>query len=421
MTAPGTKYKIADEVRRLHDSGGLSFSQIGEQLGVDKRYAHKAYHSKPTAGPLDEPERHEQSGNTWEISLPRTRIHTLDQLIAYCEVDLNEWEVDRFVVNKWEIGSAKDGQITVEPLYQVKAWLKRKVAEKAVRDIVAGIMEDARKQAPRPVAVKRRAAKSGNMLEISIADHHFGKLAWSRETGWADYDLHIARDLFNDSLGALIDRTSAHKFDEILFVVGNDLLNIDNLENTTTKGTPQSVDSRYQKAYLKTFGVVSQAIENLRAVAPLVRVAVVPGNHDTLATWHIGHGLQCVFDRHSDVVIENEPTPRKYVEFGRNMIMLTHGHTAKKRCMDLALIMAREQREMWGRCRQHEVHVGHWHKLESEEINGIRMRVMPSLCATDAWHSEQGYVGNVRSSQALVWNGDEGVIGMAQYSVHEPR
>ena len=32
-------------------------------------------------------------------------IHTLDQLLEYCQVDLTIWEVERFVVNKWEVGA----------------------------------------------------------------------------------------------------------------------------------------------------------------------------------------------------------------------------------------------------------------------------------------------------------------------------
>ena len=83
-------------------------------------------------------EGHTISGNTWEISLPKTRIHTLEELMKFCEVDLSTWEIDRFVVNKWEVGATpkatgsgsswarEDSGFVVEPLYQVKAWLKRR-------------------------------------------------------------------------------------------------------------------------------------------------------------------------------------------------------------------------------------------------------------------------------------------------------
>jgi len=92
--------------------------------------------------------------DTWEISMPRTRIHTLDELLKFCEVDLELWEVERFIVNKWEMGYIASSHQTknvtkkteetnkqytadAEPLYQVKAFLRRKKftdLEHAVRE-----------------------------------------------------------------------------------------------------------------------------------------------------------------------------------------------------------------------------------------------------------------------------------------------
>lgn len=72
-------------------------------------------------------EVNEIAKDTWNIVLPKTRIHTLDQLLDYFKVDLDVWEVERFVANKWEMGY-KDaaGKPGVEQLYQVKAFLRRK-------------------------------------------------------------------------------------------------------------------------------------------------------------------------------------------------------------------------------------------------------------------------------------------------------
>ncbi len=79
------------------------------------------------------------------ISLTAERIITLPQLLKAYDVDLDIWEVDRWTPNKWEIGRkaiTKDivyeqgvadgfikdtGLINVEPLFQIKAWLIRKV------------------------------------------------------------------------------------------------------------------------------------------------------------------------------------------------------------------------------------------------------------------------------------------------------
>jgi hypothetical protein len=65
--------------------------------------------------------------DTWEIGLPRTTIHTLAELVEYCKIDLATWEVERWVANKWEMGyKDDDGKAHTKPLYQVKAFLRRK-------------------------------------------------------------------------------------------------------------------------------------------------------------------------------------------------------------------------------------------------------------------------------------------------------
>lgn len=35
------------------------------------------------------------------------RVHTVDELLKLCKVDLTIWEVERFLVNKWEVAMAE--------------------------------------------------------------------------------------------------------------------------------------------------------------------------------------------------------------------------------------------------------------------------------------------------------------------------
>ena len=74
----------------------------------------------------------EEKGNKAKVRSKSHRIKTLDQLLEATEVDLDIWDVDHYKVNKWEVGSKHPdtGDIVVEPLFQVKASLKRKVVKK---------------------------------------------------------------------------------------------------------------------------------------------------------------------------------------------------------------------------------------------------------------------------------------------------
>ncbi len=362
-------------------------------------------------------ESQSRTGNEWSISIPRTRISSLEELVEHCKVDLKVWTIDRFVCNKWEVGAKdKDSKIQVTPLFQVKAWFKKKVNVDAAIQELNSLKEDAKKlNLLKFPALKKSTAPSGNFLELSIPDLHLGKLAWSKETGHSDYDRNIAESLFRESISKLVDRTAFYRPELMTLVVGNDLLNADNRENTTTKGTPQtSTDSRYQKTFRQARLMISEAIVNLRRIAP-VRVVMVPGNHDTLSVWHLGESLECLFHNDKDIHIDNSPTLRKYFRWGKVGLMWTHGDKVKHEKMPL--LMAAEDRKMWGQTVWNEIHVGHLHQVGLREINGIRVRILPSLCAPDAWHSEMGYVGNIRSAEAYVWNKEEGLIATATFAI----
>jgi hypothetical protein len=347
----------------------------------------------------------------------REKVRTLDDLIRVCEIDTSVWEVERWVANKWEMGSVdKAKQPHTTELYQVKAFLKRKVhvvdARNEIKDLMAQAKQD-RAHIAHPFPTAEPQA-TGLMLEISIPDLHAGKLSWAKETGWENYDTKLAEQVFDQALASLIQRTSQHQFERVLFVVGNDLLNSDNANNTTTMGTPQDTDVRFHKTFAVVRRMIVRATERLRTIAP-VDVVMVSGNHDTLAVWHLGDSLECYFHTYPDVKIDNDPRQRKYYQFGKVMLLLTHGNKGKH--PDYPLLMATEQPEMFGETTHREAHTGHQHRFKLEEIHGVKVRTSPALCPPDAWHAENAYVGAGRAAEALVWHKDEGLVSTAIYSV----
>jgi hypothetical protein len=357
-------------------------------------------------------------GDECEISKTTpNRVKTIDDLIRVCEIDAGEWAIERYVCNKWDAGSTDlDGNPQTTELYQVKAWLKRRVQAVAVRAEIADLLAAAKTSVgnARPVAKRSKPSKSQYMLELSIPDLHVGKLAWGAETGGENYDTRTAERLFETALDTLLHRTAGFTFAKVLLVLGNDILHSDSKSGTTTGGTPLDNDSRYQK----TFGVVRRmcirAIDRCLEVAP-VQVAMVPGNHDTLGVWHLGDSLECWYHRHGDVQIDNAPTSRKYVQFGKVMLLLTHGDKGKR--TDYPLLMATEKPAMFGATLHREAHTGHLHQTRVQEHHGVKVRISPALCSADAWHAEHAFVGNTRAAEAFVWHAEEGLVSLALYTV----
>jgi len=262
--------------------------------------------------------------------------------------------------------------------------------------------------------IVRPSKLTGNLLEINLPDAHFGKLSWPVETGGQPYDSKITQAAYSAAIDALIQRTSHYQYDEVLYVVGNDILNANNSESETAHGTVVSSDGRYQKTFWRVRNTVIETINKLRKIAP-VKVMAVYGNHDQLSAWHLADSLECWFHDTKDVVVLNDPTYRKYFEFGKNMILFTHGDKGKKD--DYPLLMATEQSEMFGRTIFREVHCGHTHETKMSELHGVRVRVLPALCPADAWHAENGYVGNLRNAEAYIWNRNEGLLGSAIFNL----
>jgi 5S rRNA maturation endonuclease (ribonuclease M5) len=366
------------------------------------------------------------SDDSWRFDLKKTRIASLEELVAAFKVDLTEWKVKEFKCNKWEgwgfkKSVKKDGgawiressEVHVQPLFQINATFLPKREIQNARAELLSLKEYAKKNAPRaPRAVP--VLPTGNMLEINIPDLHVGKLARGKETGYKNYDVHLAVECHDEALEGLIARSAAIKYEEILYVVGNDLLNSDDVEGCTTAGTSVSNDGRYKKTFKVVRHMVTRAIERLRAIAP-VRVVMVEGNHDRLSVWHLGDSLECHFANYTDVKIDNSETTRKYHKFGKVMLMLTHGDKGKK--LDKPLLMATEQRKMWGGSKFCEVHTGHLHSEQVWEKHGVKVRVLPSLCSEDDWHSQNEFTGNIRSAIAYQWNKNAGLIGTTVYNL----
>jgi predicted MPP superfamily phosphohydrolase len=195
----------------------------------------ESYGVKPSAlnGRLMRAKKERDSGTTvtgdinrLTIKTPPGRITTLDQLIKVCEVDLDIWEVERFIVNKWEVGrkgitkdlvwehgildgySHDTGGINVEPLYQVKAWLIRK-APIAIEPVIQPVTLKVRKyktpKAKKPKADLKAALIIPDLQVGFSRDLETNQLTNFHDRDYLDLVVAIARDIQPDTITLLGD------------------------------------------------------------------------------------------------------------------------------------------------------------------------------------------------------------------------
>lgn len=331
------------------------------------------------------------------------RIKTLDQLLTHVEADLTTYEVERFKVKKYELGTkGPDGLPCVTPMWAVSASLKPKAGPN-VRELVEAMIGEA--FATKEPTVRRNVLPVANeeLLEVRvIPEPHIGKFAWNAETGWGDYDIPIACDLLEAADRDLAERTAdRHPARRVIAVVG-DFYHYDSPQGHTTKGTPLDRDGRVQKMIAAGARVMFDIIERSALTAP-TDVILAPGNHDEVLTWALQNILLSHYRNDSRVTINGGFGSRKYYAWGRTLLGFTHGDKPKK--AQLPALMAAEVRRAWGTAFHKEIHTGHTHATASiDTIDGTIVRTFASISAADKWHAENGYVGAPRTMESWFYS-----------------
>lgn len=341
-------------------------------------------------------------------------IHSAEAYLRrWHPAELKQAQRDYFFTNKGA-GTPAPVEVTTTPdgytrLYQPKMGKPKLLLDLAQlrEDLVADL------KAAKPVSPAAHAPVHDGLLHVvSPADLHLGKLAWAPETG-EDYDSGIASARLRSAIATLATRAAHYPVARHLFVVGNDALQVDNLMSTTTAGTFQDTDSRYRKMFRLAVTLMREAAEMLAESAP-VSVIIVPGNHDQLASFHIGEVLGAIFDGHRRIAVNPSVRQRIYQRHGTTLLGFTHGNEEKHQ--DLPLIMAQEAPDDWQATTYREFLVGHLHKKREraftagDSYNGVRVVVLPSLTGTDSWHARKGYIGEPKASESRLYDVADGLV-----------
>lgn len=361
-----------------------------------------------------------------------TEVKTLADLLTVCDVDGSLWDVVSWACKKWDLGiKNKDEQIETKALYSVSAKFKPKSAntdltlqkEIIKKELFASAPDlsiiDTFTEFRDSMQITEANRKKNCLLELCLFDPHFGKLAHAEESG-KDDDLKITSAKYVAAIKDLISRVNVDSIERILLPIGNDMLNVDGNSNTTTAGTPQTVDSRFYKVVRSVKELLIDTINYLTSIAP-VDVVVVKGNHDSETMFMIGEMLSAYYHNTSVVTIDNAPTYRKYYQYGNTGLMFTHGNEEPHQ--SLGLIFATERSELWADVKFRYCQIGHFHKnkkisyVSVDEFQGFSVQIIPSLSGNDQWHSKKGYA-SLRQAKAFLIDYNEGICGEFTHQCH---
>jgi hypothetical protein len=280
-------------------------------------------------------------------------------------------------------------------------------ANKLQEDLIKSLSE----YSPKFEKIKRSKSIDGHLLVIDIADLHINKYATAELTG-ADYNSRIAVERCIEGTKGLLQKSVGFNIDKILFVVGNDVLNTDNLTKSTTKFTPQDTDVSWYEAFKIAYECYVQAIDLCLSVAD-VDIIHCPSNHDFMSGTFLAETLKVHYRLCKNLTFDTSPSYRKYYKYFNNLIELEHGDKGK--IAELPLVIAQQQPRLWAECKFRYSYLHHVHHLDkrffqsSKDYIGLNVTYLRSPSSADIWHADSSYL-NMVAVEAFIHSKQNGRV-----------
>ncbi|MFL1672466.1 hypothetical protein [Paenibacillus dendritiformis] len=281
--------------------------------------------------------------------------------------DPAHWELINAKASEWTGYSKQDGQF---PQYASKITV-RPLHNKINFDKLIEVIKESTSPVEAFTSFTHLDDNDKKMLEIPLFDTHFGV---------SDYQY------YSPTQQRILDKIKQHKWEEIVFIIGQDMIHNDDFRGRTASGTQiEPVD--IEKAWEDCKKFYEPLIDESFKQSNRVKVIYSKGNHDESISWAFVQMLKARFPR---ATFDDSFIERKIHVFGDNFIGITHGDKAKK---NLHNIFPIEFPEMWAKAKNREIHTGHLHTEDSKDWYGMMVRTLATRNKTDKWHQDQGFVG----------------------------
>lgn len=285
-------------------------------------------------------------------------------------------------------------------------WVKTTVdaqrQQEMMREAIDAMCEDLPKVEP----IDGPLYSSDDLMAIyPVGDPHVGMLSWGEETG-QDWDLSIAENVFYTVFDRLVK--TAPQCKEAVIINLGDFYHYDNMEGTTSRSKHSlDTDGRYAKMVKIGVKIMRQMINSALEHHEHVRVINAIGNHDDTGAIFLSVCLANIYENEPRVTIDQRPAPFHYIQFGKCMASIHHGHTCK---MDrLPGVMASDQPVMWGESEFRYGYMGHVHHDHVKEFPGVTVESFRTLAAKDAYAAWNGYRAG-QDSKCIVWHRRHGEV-----------
>ena len=295
----------------------------------------------------------------------------------------------------------------------VSQWVKTRVDHVPIEDLVEYFKDAFSSFEGISVPLEHTYMSDDQLLTIyPLPDLHHGLLAWGKESG-TDWDISIGRELIQNTLAQLISQSRNSKTAIILNL--GDYFHADDHKNMTPRsGNILDVDSRYMKMITTGVDLMISIIEMALTKHEKVIVRNLPGNHDLTACVALTVALSAYYTNNKRVSIDADPSEFFFYHFGNTLIAGNHGHRLKPN--DMAIKMACEKPQEWGKSKYRYFYFGHIHHETVKEIGNVRCESFQTIVAKDAHAANGGYMSG-RSMTAITIHEQRGEVGRHKVNI----
>lgn len=314
---------------------------------------------------------------TSEIKLRMTaeQAKDPDYVLKAHGYDSQNWEIVKLTSNVWEQNSSSDGLVQ---LYQSKIVVKPKQGFNA-KDVAEELLKDVPK-----MELKQKIHGKKNLV-LPLSDLHFPILTIDKAQ---DY-LADATDLIQKGYNTIVLESLGDIFHS------NAMKSSQTIKGTQLEDVDMVSAIEYAK---KFFGLI---IEVALQYSNEVRIEFAEGNHSAMEYMFLTY-LEA---RYPQAKVNKHNKARIAYKLGNVGIMLTHGHMAKKK--DYPMLFATEFKDVWASSNWLELHQGHYHTMEAQNVNGVIHRQLGTIKPNDSYEEENGFTMNYKSTQAFEYSDDK--------------
>ena len=292
--------------------------------------------------------------------------------------------------SKWDVGDTKR--------YASKIVVKLKTSmTPTIQDIEHMFQTMIRPDEPGIVQnVPPQPVEDGCTMVLPISDLHLGMLS-------PRYGLNKAVTTYRNIVEKAVMAAQTIRTSRIIFLIGGDVINCDNLNGTTTKGTPQDNVADFHTIMDVAYKATVDALYRLSSLAP-VDVICVPGNHDKTASVYLFNFCRAWFRNYGSMTWKMAENGHAYQVVGKTLLCFAHDANEK----NIARLIADERRDVWSQITSTEVFLQHTHsEVDTKDDYHVRIHRLPAACETSRWAAEQGYTAHPQCK--VFWVNDSGL------------